>query len=43
MDEVIFETNYTIITEGQEGRAMYIVVSGKVSVHLQGQELARAG
>ena len=41
MDEVIFETNYTIITEGQEGRAMYIVVSGKVSVHLQGQELAR--
>jgi CRP/FNR family cyclic AMP-dependent transcriptional regulator len=41
MDEVHFETNYTIITEGQEGRAMYIVVSGKVSVHLRGQELAR--
>lgn len=41
MDEVLFETNYTIITEGHEGRAMYIVVSGKVSVHLKGQELAR--
>ena len=41
MDEVLFETNYTIITEGQEGRAMYIVVSGKVSVHLRGQELAK--
>jgi CRP-like cAMP-binding protein len=41
MDEVLFETNYTIITEGQEGRSMYIVVSGKVSVHLKGQELAR--
>jgi len=41
MDEVHFETNYTIITEGQEGRSMYIVVSGKVSVHLRGQELAR--
>ena len=41
MDEVLFETNYTIITEGQEGRAMYIVVSGKVSVHLKGQELAQ--
>jgi CRP-like cAMP-binding protein len=41
MDEVMFETNYTIITEGREGRAMYIVVSGKVSVHLRGQELAR--
>ncbi len=41
MDEVLFDTNYTIITEGQEGRAMYIVVSGMVSVHLKGQELAR--
>lgn len=41
MDEVLFEANYTIITEGQEGRAMYIVVSGNVSVHLKGQELAR--
>jgi CRP/FNR family cyclic AMP-dependent transcriptional regulator len=41
MDEVVFDTNYTIITEGQEGRAMYIVVSGKVSVHLRGQELAK--
>ena len=41
MDEVLFETNYTIITEGQEGRSMYIVVLGIVSVHLRGQELAR--
>jgi CRP/FNR family cyclic AMP-dependent transcriptional regulator len=41
MDEVRFEPHYTIITEGQEGRAMYIVVSGQVSVHLKGQELAR--
>lgn len=41
MDEVLFDTNYTIITEGQEGRAMYIVVSGTVSVHLKGQELAK--
>lgn len=41
MDEVLFEPNYTIITEGQEGRSMYIVVSGKVSVHLKGQELAK--
>jgi CRP/FNR family cyclic AMP-dependent transcriptional regulator len=41
MEEVLFDTNYTIITEGHEGRAMYIVVSGVVSVHFKGQELAR--
>lgn len=41
MDEVLFDSNYTIITEGQEGRAMYIVVSGQVSVHIQGQQVAQ--
>ena len=41
MDEVVFEQKYTIITEGQEGRALYIVVSGRVSVHLRNQELAQ--
>lgn len=41
MEEVLFDPGYTIITEGQEGRAMYIVVSGRVSVHLNSQELAQ--
>ncbi|QQE65372.1 transcriptional regulator [Leptolyngbya sp. BL0902] len=41
MDEVHFEAGYTIITEGQEGRAMYIIVSGQVSVHLSGQQVAQ--
>lgn len=41
MDEMAFTANYTIITEGHEGRALYIVVSGRVSVHLRGQELAQ--
>lgn len=41
MDEVAFETRHTIITEGQEGRALYIVVSGRVSIHLRKQELAQ--
>jgi CRP/FNR family cyclic AMP-dependent transcriptional regulator len=41
MEEVLFDSNYTIITEGQEGRAMYIVVSGQVSVHIQGQQVAQ--
>ncbi|PSN17767.1 hypothetical protein C7271_15995 [filamentous cyanobacterium CCP5] len=41
MDEVAFNTSYTIITEGHEGRALYIVVLGRVSVHLRGQELTQ--
>lgn len=41
MDELSFPASHTIFTEGQEGRALYIVVSGQVSVHLRGQELAQ--
>ena len=41
MDEVFYESSYTIITEGQEGRSMYIMVSGRVSVHIGGQEVAQ--
>lgn len=41
MDEIYFDTDYTIITEGQEGHAMYIVVSGQVSVHLGEQTVAQ--
>ena len=41
MDEVFYEGNYTIITQGQEGRSMYIVVSGRVSVHIGGQQVAQ--
>ena len=41
MDELSFPAQHTIFTEGQEGRALYIVVSGQVSVHLRGQELAQ--
>ena len=41
MDELSFPERHTIFTEGQEGRALYIVVSGRVSVHLRQQELAQ--
>ncbi|MEM8807388.1 MAG: Crp/Fnr family transcriptional regulator [Cyanobacteria bacterium P01_G01_bin.38] len=41
MDELSFLPNHTIFTEGQEGRSLYIVVSGTVKVHLGNQELAR--
>ncbi|MDX2100580.1 MAG: cyclic nucleotide-binding domain-containing protein [Leptolyngbyaceae cyanobacterium bins.59] len=39
MDELSFPTKYTIFTQGEEGRSLYIVVSGKVRVHIGDQEL----
>ena len=41
MDEVAFPANHTIFTQGQEGRSLYIVVSGQVRVHLKDQDLAQ--
>lgn len=41
MDELSFPTNHTIFTEGQEGRSLYIVVSGTVRVHIGDRELAK--
>ncbi|NWF62239.1 MAG: cyclic nucleotide-binding domain-containing protein [Fischerella sp.] len=40
MDELSFPNNYTIFKEGDEGRSLYIVVSGKVKVHIGNQQLA---
>lgn len=41
MDELSFPANHTIFTQGQEGRSLYIVVSGKVRVHMGEQDLAQ--
>ncbi len=41
MDELAFPTKHTIFTQGQEGRSLYIIVSGNVRVHLGDRELAR--
>ncbi|MEB3177554.1 MAG: Crp/Fnr family transcriptional regulator [Nostocaceae cyanobacterium] len=41
MDEVTFTKDSSIFTEGQEGRALYIVVEGRVRVHNGGRELAQ--
>jgi CRP/FNR family transcriptional regulator, cyclic AMP receptor protein len=40
MDELSFPTKHTIFTQGQEGRSLYILVSGRVKVHLGSRELA---
>ncbi len=41
MDELSFPAQHSIFTEGQEGRSLYIVVSGRVRVHLGDRELAQ--
>jgi CRP-like cAMP-binding protein len=41
MDELAFPPKHTIFTKGQEGRSLYIVVSGRVKVHIGNRELAR--
>lgn len=41
MDELSFPAKHTIFTQGQEGRSLYILVSGHVRVHLGDRELAR--
>jgi CRP-like cAMP-binding protein len=41
MDELTFPAKHTIFTEGQEGRSLYIVVSGRVRVHIGNRELAQ--
>lgn len=41
MDELSFPANHTIFTEGQEGRSLYIVVSGQVRVHIGNQEIVQ--
>lgn len=41
MDELAFPTKHTIFTRGQEGRSLYILVSGRVKVHIDSRELAQ--
>lgn len=41
MDELAYPARHPIVTQGQEGRSLYIVVSGEVRVHIGDRELAR--
>jgi CRP-like cAMP-binding protein len=41
MEELSFPANHTIFTQGQEGRSLYIVVSGRVRVHVGDRDLAQ--
>ncbi len=41
MEELSFPSSHTIFTQGEEGRALYVVVSGRVRVHIGDQEVAQ--
>lgn len=41
MDELSFPAKQAIFTQGQEGRSLYILVSGWVKVHIGDRELTR--
>lgn len=43
MDELSFPANHTIFEQGEEGRSLYIVVSGEVRIHIGDQDLAKLG
>lgn len=40
MDELTFPANHSIFRHGQEGRSLFIVVSGRVRVHVENRQLA---
>jgi CRP/FNR family transcriptional regulator, cyclic AMP receptor protein len=40
MDELSFPANDTIFKQGEQGRSLYIIVSGQVKVHIGNQQLA---
>ncbi|MTJ11004.1 cyclic nucleotide-binding domain-containing protein [Anabaena sp. UHCC 0204] len=40
MNELSYPSNYTIFQQGQEGRSLYILVSGRVKVHIGDTKLA---
>lgn len=41
MDELSFPASHTIFEQGEEGRSLYIVVSGRVRVHIGNQDLVQ--
>ncbi|BCL35689.1 cyclic nucleotide-binding domain-containing protein [Nostoc sp. MS1] len=40
MHELQFPANHTIFRQGEEGRSLYIIVSGRVRVHIGDKQLA---
>ena len=40
MNELSYPTNHSIFKQGEEGRSLYIIVSGRVEVHIGDTKLA---
>ncbi len=40
MNELSYPTNHSIFKQGEEGRSLYIIVSGRVKVHIGDTKLA---
>lgn len=43
MEELDFPANHTIFHKGEEGESMYIVVSGRVKIHIGNRTIAEQG
>lgn len=43
MEELSFPASHTIVTQGEEGRSLYVVARGRVRVHIGEQELIQLG
>ncbi|MBC6424496.1 MAG: cyclic nucleotide-binding domain-containing protein [Hormoscilla sp. SP5CHS1] len=41
LDEVIFTSGQTIFTQGEEGHLLYILVEGKIKIHIEDFPLAQ--
>ncbi|HEY9699831.1 MAG TPA: Crp/Fnr family transcriptional regulator [Trichocoleus sp.] len=41
MEELSFPTKHTIFTQGEEGRSLYVLVSGRVRVHIGDREIVQ--
>jgi CRP-like cAMP-binding protein len=42
-EELEYPPDYSVVTEGESGHALYLIIAGQVQVHIKGQELALLG
>ncbi len=40
MDELTFPGNHPMFRQGEEGRSLYIVISGRIKIHVDNRQLA---
>ncbi|PAX60474.1 Crp/Fnr family transcriptional regulator [Brunnivagina elsteri] len=40
MDELTFPNNHAMFRQGEEGRSLYVVISGRIKIHVADRQLA---